>query len=126
MNTLRIVKGKDIEICVNGDVLCFVTDFVAKEQRRFYKIDEILSEDSVDEIELACTYQLTVTALSHFDSSVFENDGFTLTVNDKSEIYEYSGCRLIEKRLDVNASGPIVNKFIIEAKSLNAQEVQDE
>ncbi len=122
MNTLRILKGSDITICVDDVVLCFVTDFVAKESSDVYKIEEFLSEDEVDSIKLKDSYVLNITALTHLDSSVFDKDSFTITVDDGNTIYEYTNCRLKEKKRDILSSKPIVDKYTIVASQMRVLE----
>lgn len=122
MNTLRILKGSDITICVDDVVLCFVTDFVAKESSDVYKIEEFLSEDEVDSIKLKDSYVLSITALTHLDSSVFDKDSFTITVDDGNTIYEYTNCRLKEKKRDILSSKPIVDKYTIVASQMRVLE----
>ncbi len=122
MNTLRILRGSDITICVDDVVLCFVTDFVAKESRDVYKIEEFLSDEEFDTVPLKDSYVLSITALSHLDSSVFDKDGFTITVDDSSTIYEYTNCRLKEKKRDIASSKHIVDKYTIVASKMRVLE----
>ncbi len=122
MNTLKISKGKDISISVDETPLCFVTEFVAKEVTRQYKIEEFLSENEVCNLRLEKKYMLYITALSHLDSKVFEKEDFTLKVYDENTVYEYCGCRLTEKVRDVKASTPMVDKYTIVASQLKILE----
>lgn len=122
MNTLRITKGNDIEIAVNGQMLCFVTDFVAQEKHEVYEIEEMLSDESIDNIVLKTSYELSITALSHLDSKVFDKENFTITVCDKTKMYEYSNCLLKSKVRDVSGSKPVVDKYTIVASSMKIVE----
>lgn len=122
MNTLRILKGSDVTICVDDVVLCFVTDFVAQESRDVYKIEEFLSDDEFDTVTYKDSYVLSITALSHLDSSVFDKDSFTITVDDSNTVYEYSGCRLKEKKRDIESSKHIVDKYTIVATNMRVLE----
>lgn len=123
MNTLRILKGKDIDISVDGEKLCFVTDFVAKKSSQFYKIEEFLCAQEVDGIKVKTSYELTLTALTHLDQSVFDKEKFTLCVSMPDNSYEYSPCHLKSVEHDVSASKPIVNRFTIIAENLSILEV---
>ncbi len=122
MNTLRILRGSDITICVDDVVLCFVTDFVAKESREVYKIEEFLSDEAFDAVPQKDGYVLSITALSHLDSSVFDKDSFTITVDDSNTIYEYIGCHLKEKKRDIASSKHIVDKYTIVANKMRVLE----
>ncbi len=126
MNTLRILKGKDITISVDGTVLCFVTDFVAQESEERYEIKEFLSNEPVDSVELKKCYELKITALTHFNKKVFEKQPFTLRVCDGDTAYEYVSCRLKSAVRDVNASKPIVDKYTIVAQDMKVLEGQYE
>ncbi|MBE6824879.1 MAG: hypothetical protein E7513_05980 [Ruminococcaceae bacterium] len=126
MNTLRILKGKDITITVDGTVLCFVTDFVAHESEERYEIEEILNSDAVDSVQLRKSYELNITALTHFNKKVFEKQPFTLRVCDGDTAYEYVSCRLKSYYRDVNSSKPIVDKYTIVAQDMKVLEGQYE
>lgn len=122
MNTLKILRGKDIVISVNYEQLCFVKNFSAKEVADAYKIEEILSDDVVDFIKLKKGYVLTIEALSHFDSSVFGREPFTVTVDDGEASYQYFDCRLVKKERDVNADKPIIDRYTIVALKLKVSQ----
>ena len=123
MNTLRISKGKDVELSVDNELLCFVTDFSAKEINDSYPISEFLSDTYVDELPLKKRYELSITALSHLDSSVFDKDSFELSVTLKDSKYVYKNCHLKSKLKDINASKPIVDRYTIVATELEVMEV---
>ncbi len=122
MNTLRILKGKDITITIDDTVLCFVTDFVAKETKDVYNIEEILSDEYVDTIALKESYVLTITALTHLNEELFKREPFVLRVSDGENIYEYSGCVVKSKVRDASASKPIVDKYTVTANKMRVVE----
>lgn len=123
MNTLKITKGEDVKISVNYDELYFVTDFSAKEVTDFYKIEEMLSQNVVDYLKMKTAYVLTLTALSHFDSSVFDKDNFTLTINVDGLFYRYFGCRLVKKERDIKPKKAITDKYTLIASQMRVMEV---
>lgn len=123
MNTLRITKGKDVELFVNDEMLCFVTDFSAKEITDSYPISEFLSEAYVAELPLKTRYELAVTSLSHLDSSVFPNEPFELSVVLSDMKYVYKNCRLIKKQKDVNPDKPVSDRYVIVSTELRVMEV---
>lgn len=122
MNTLKILKGSDIKISVNYEQLCFVKNFSAKEVVDVYNIEEILSDAAVDFLKLKKGYVLTITALSHLDSSVFNKEPFTVIVDDGETVYQYFDCRLVKKERDVNGDKPILDKYTIAALTLKVSE----
>ncbi len=123
MNTLKITKGSDVKISINSEQVYFITDFTAKEVTDFYKIEEMLSGDVVDYLKMKSVYVITLKALSHFDSSVLKNDGFTLTVEDNSSVYQYFSCRLTKKERDIKPSKAITDMYTIIASQLKVTEV---
>lgn len=123
MNTLKIVKGKDITLLVNSTPLCFVTEFTASELRENYPIREMLCADDVDNILLKKKYKITLTALSLFDSSVFCAEPFELTVSDDNNEYTYNGCTLVGITRDITGEKPVVDKYEIQAQGLKQREV---
>ena len=123
MNTLRVLKGKDVELAVNGELLCFVIDFSAKEIKDSYPITEILSDTCVHNVPLTPRYELNVTALSHLDGRVFEQDCFELSVMLSEQKYVYKNCTLTKKQKDINEDKPIVDGYTITATQLEVMEV---
>lgn len=123
MNTLRVLKGKDVELAVNGESLCFVVEFSAKEIKDSYPITEFLSDTYVESVPLKPLYELNVTALSHLDSRVFEEDSFELSVMLSDQKYVYKNCSLTKKQKDVNEDKPIVDRYTITATQLEVTEV---
>lgn len=123
MNTLRVSKGKDVELFVNDELLCFVTDFSAKEISDSYPISEFLSDTYVDEIPLKTRYELTITSLSHLDAKVFDKDAFELSVVLSDIKYVYKNCRLINKLKDINPNKPVSDRYTIVSTELEVLEV---
>lgn len=124
MNVLKIVKGSDVTIKVNGEELCFVTDFSAKENRGSYEIEEILSDECFDVVNEKTDYTITLLALSMMDGSVFEDSPFTLDVLCDGVCYRYLSCLLKEKQRDINGSKQLTDKYVITAKALRV--IEDE
>lgn len=122
MNTLRILRGTDISIYVDDSLLCFVTSFVAKESQDVYRIEEFLSDTAVDTVTMRKTYELTITALTHLDDSVFDKEKFTLSVRDHNAVYEYINCRLKSKKRDADSHKPIVDVYTIVATDMRTTE----
>lgn len=122
MNTLRILKGKDITLSVDDTVLCFVTDFVAQESSDVYKIEEFLSDSEVDSINFKKSYVITITALTHLNQRVFDKENFTLRIDDGNTAYEYINCRLKDKKREILSSKPITDKYTIIASDMKVLE----
>ena len=123
MNTLRISKGKDVELFVDDELLCFVTDFSAKEICDSYPISEFLSDTYVDELPLKTKYELSITSLSHLDSKVFEAEPFELSVVLSDIKYVYKNCHLINKQEDINPNKPVSDRYTIVSTELEVLEV---
>ncbi len=124
MNTLRILKGEDINVYVDDELLCFVTSFVATESSDVYKIEEFLCDEAFDTIPLNKSYEITLKALSHLDGEVFEKQGFTLSVTDNNKKYEYLNCCLKSKEKEAMPQKPLTNKYMIVAAKMKVSEVQ--
>ncbi|MBQ7965095.1 MAG: hypothetical protein IJ331_03320 [Ruminococcus sp.] len=123
MNTLRISKGKDVELFVDDELLCFVTDFSAKEICDSYPISEFLSDTYVDELPLKTRYELNITSLSHLDAKVFDKDAFDLSVVLSDIKYVYKNCHLINKQEDINPNKPVSDRYTIVSTELEVLEV---
>lgn len=123
MNTLRLLKGEDINIYIDEELLCFVTSFVAQESSDVYKIEEFLCDEAFDTVPLNKSYELSITALTHLDSEIFEKDGFTLSLADGNKRYEYLNCRLKSKVREALPQKPLTDKYTIIATKMNVAEV---
>ena len=122
MNTLKITKGKDVQICVGDTPLCFVTDFFAKENRDAYKIEEILSDEYVDVVNSHKDYTIIITAYSMLDGSVFATTPFILKALCETSVFEYYGCELLSFQRDIDSSKPLTDKYVITAKGMRVVE----
>lgn len=118
MNVLKVTKGSDVTIKVNGEELCFVTDFSAKENKKCYEIEEILADECFDIVNEKSDYTITIMALSMMDGACFENSSFTLDVLVDGVCYRYLSCVLNEKERVVNGSKPLTDKYVITAKGM--------
>ncbi len=123
MNTLRISKGKDIKLSVNGELLCFVIDFSAKEISDSYPITEFLSDVYVDQLPLATHYEIVLTAYSHLDERLLEGGNFDLCVELDDIKCVYKNCTLTKKERDAKPHKEIVDRYHIRATHLIKTEV---
>lgn len=120
MNTLKIRKGEDIKLAVDDTQLFFVTGFSAVQRSDEYDIKEYLCDTPVESIMRNKKYNITITAYSHLDRSVFEKESFSIFVDDNENVVEYCGCKLKEVCTDVFASKPVINRFVITACDMRA------
>jgi len=121
MNTLKITKGSDAKIYADDKLLFFVTDFTAQQTGQTYPIREFLREDNVDNIILDSKYEIKITALSHLQKSVFEEDDFCIAVCVDDVTYRYLSCTLVNHKRVINPSKPILDSYTIVADSLVVQ-----
>lgn len=121
MNIVKVVKGNDVKLSVDDKILCFVTDFTAKENTQCYEIKEMLSDECVDTINKKKTYTLCIKAFSHFDSSVLRKSSFTLKVECDAFSYEYLFCNLKSCEKEVTQNKPLIYSYIIDAKEMRGE-----
>ena len=125
MNHLRITKGSDISLSVNGTMLYGVTDFVSEEEYIGYDINEFLSGEPYDTVNEKIHYRLELVALSLFNFEVLKNSNFTLTVSETGRVYTYEGCNLFGKKRVANGSKNVCDKYMIRAKTMTQSEAED-
>lgn len=123
MNTLRILKGNDIELFVDDELLFFVTSFVAQQNAEVYKIEEFLCDEAFDTVPLNKSYELILCTLMHQSAKVFDKESFSLSVHDGNKKYEYLNCRLKSKEQEILPNKPIIDKYTIVATKMNVVEV---
>ena len=117
MTELRITRGGDIRLFIDGDELYGVIDFKAASKKEGYEIQEYLSGEPYCVVNTREKYEISLSVLSLFRSGEAE-DGFTLSVLDGGVCYDYENCTVIGCERDITAGKNVVDKYTLTAKSM--------
>ena len=125
MTELRITKGRDLELRVNGETLYGVTSFRAVSKRSEREIREYLSGEPVAAAAASETHELELKVLSLFGSALDGLEDFTLTAVDPDAEYEYSGCNVTKRVRSVPAGANVTDSYTIKAKAVTKRGISD-
>lgn len=111
------VKGEDITIKLNGEVLGGVQKAVCTTKKSFSDIKEFLTDIPVARVEEK-KYEITLTLNSQsFDD--FENELESIEFSDSSKTVIYTKCSVEEAQSTVNAKGNVEYKVKITSEERN-------
>ena len=125
MNELRITKGRDLELRINGDTLFGVTSFKAVSKRSERGIREYLSGEPVAAVAASESHEIELKALSLFGGALDGLRDFTLTAADSDAEYEYSGCNVIGRERSAEANARVTDTYTIKAKTMTKRGISD-
>lgn len=117
MSDFSFVKGDDVVIRLDGEILGGVIKLVCSTQNSYKKIEEFLTDIPVAKIA-ECSYGILMTMNSKFDN-LFENSCLfdSIEISDKSKTVIYSYCHVDSVESTINAKGIIEYKVKITAES---------
>ena len=125
MSELRVVRGRDLELRLNGEELCGVTFFRAVSQNKANEIREYLSSDPVAVLPGAQRHEIELSALEMFGGAVPEGESFSLSVIDPDSEYVYEGCIVVRKERSLSAKGSLSVKYLIKAEKMTKRGISD-
>ena len=125
MSELRVIRGRDLELKVDGDVLCGATYFKAVSQSRTREIREFLSGQPVDVLSAGGSHEIELTVLELFAGGVPEDSEFTLSVADGGSEYIYEGCRVVRRERIAPAKANLSDKYLIRAVKMTKRGIQN-
>ena len=125
MTEIRITRGSDIKMYVNGEPLYGVTDFKAVSVDETHEIREFLSSRPFDTFKTGENHELSLSALSLFNSDALDSDGYTLSVVDGDTVYDYEDCRTLRRERRVEADKYVSDVFTLRAQKMTKRRTQD-
>ena len=73
MNTLRVLKGKDVELAVDGESLCFVVDFSAKDKEQKPYVMVVASRMGIKKLLLQLDEEMVENFKNRIPRKVFSD-----------------------------------------------------
>lgn len=126
MNELKILRGGDIGLYIDGEELFGVVAFTATEKTESHAIYEYLSASPYDAVQQASAYEIRLSVLSLFDRQIAERCRFTLSVVEGDTRYCYEHCRVAEKRREAKENHNVGYTYLIQADKLVKQVKRDD
>ena len=124
MTELRIIRGRDILLYINGEQLYGVTDFHAVSRRSSHEIREYLSGQPLAVVNAGEHYELTLKALSLFRPASTA-DGFCLKVEDEETVYLYEGCVVTRCERNIRSDKNVTDSYTITAEKMTKRSIND-
>lgn len=125
MKTVVFLKGSDIDIFADDNLLSGVISLKIKENRELYNICEYLSGEYVQQVPLKRKFELTLEK-AFTEEDVLENlTDFTIKVKAGNKEAVYEGCSLTEKNHNLSGQKPLSTVYKITALSKTENEVQN-
>lgn len=123
MTTEVLLKGDDIQVLLNNEIIGGIVKLTVKETEEYYNIQEYLSGEFVDQIPLKREYEITVEK-AYTEENVFkEIKNFEIAVKAEKSETVYGGCVLAEKTDNFSQKNPLFSVYRIIAKSKSEKEV---
>ena len=126
MSELRIIRGKDIELKLNGSPLFGVTEFTSTENKVFHEVKEYMSSKVAARVPQQPEYKIKLRAMSMFDPLIPEDGSFTLSLRYEYEEYVYGGCRVLSREKAAKGIGSPESVYSVTAESCIWREAEDE
>ncbi len=121
MIRVTLLKGDDIQVFVNGNILDAVIKVVIKKQEEYHKIYEYLSNKEVDSVLQNSKYDIELTTAYCENSIVQLNTAFDLTIQGKEKSDTYKDCKIIQEETTLSNTRDLVTVYKIQC-NLQEQE----
>ncbi|MEE1318200.1 MAG: hypothetical protein UHD05_01695 [Ruminococcus sp.] len=117
MSELTFLKGGNIVIKLDGQILGGVTKAVCSAQNSYNEICEFLTDIPVEKIPVK-NYRIELVTK---DGNTFMNDSTfkTIQLSDENKIVEYEDCYVESAQAVINSKGSVEYKVIITAETRN-------
>ena len=126
MTELRIVRGRDIALHIDGKPAFGVTELSIKQKYGFHDVREFLDSEPVYRVDQRAVYQIKLSVMALFDKQAPCDREFTLSLIEDGIEYSYTSCRVTEAYTAAQGNRNAEQTFIIEALGLRELLIDDE
>ncbi len=115
MTQYVFLKGDDISVYINDELLCAVISASIKESASYYDVMQYLSDEKVARIPLKKEYNIILQKV-YADESPFENsEDFSLKIKSKNSVTTYEPCILLEEESSLSQNNTLTSVYKIKA-----------
>ena len=126
MNELRIVRGRDIEVNIDGDIAFGITEINVRQKRRYHAVYEFMSSAPVEKVAQRVEYEIKLGIMTMFDFQIPTDRAFTLSMTEDEVEYSYEDCRVTEISQGAQGNKVAAQTFTIEAHDYRERVIEDE
>ena len=126
MNELRIVRGRDIEVNIDGDIAFGITEINVRQKRRYHAVYEFMSSAPVEKVAQRVEYEIKLGIMTMFDFQIPTDRAFTLSMTEDEVEYSYEDCRVTEISQGAQGNKVASQTFTIEAHDYRERVIEDE
>lgn len=126
MNDLRIIRGKDVKMTVDDELLFGMTEFSSEEKRKYHDVYEYLSDKPLQRIPGHAAYTIKLAVMTLFCDQIPHDRRFTLCVRCDETEYVYEGCAVTASKSEINGATGGSQVFTIEADRMTERVIDDE
>ena len=126
MNELRIVRGRDIEVKIDGNFTFGITEINVRQKRRYHAVYEFMSSDPVEKVAQRVEYEIKLGIMSMFDFQIPTDRAFTLSMIEDGVEYSYEDCRVTEVSEGAQGNKVASQTFTVEAHDYRERVIEDE
>lgn len=126
MIELDIVRGRDVELRLNGTILFGMTGLSVREKIKYHEVHECMSSKPAAHVSQGSEFEIRLTGMSIFDFQIPESGAFSLSVRYEDLEYVYGGCRVLSREKKVKGLGDPECVYIISAGECTWREVEDD
>ncbi len=126
MNELRIVRGRDIEVNIDGDIAFGITEINVRQKRRYHAVYEFMSSAPVEKVAQRAEYEIKLGIMTMFDFQIPTDRAFTLSMIEDRVEYRYEDCRVTEISQGAQGNKVVSQTFTIEAHDYRERVIEDE
>lgn len=125
MTELSITRGRDIELCLDGEPLCGVTHMKAQSRYPRRELYEYLSSEPYASVPQGESHEIELTVLSLFSGAIPADGSFTLLAVDGEEEILYEGCAVIGHSRSIEGDKTVADVFTLRADRMTKRRNDD-
>lgn len=115
MTRYVFLKGEDISVFVNDELLNAVISANIRKTTEYYDIMEYLSDQEVERIPIKTEYNITLQK-AYTDENPFDNtEEFSLKIKSKDNTVTYESCILLEEENSLSRNNTLTTVYKMKA-----------
>ena len=126
MNNLKIVRGTDVLLMIDNDILFGMTEFHSEEKLKYHNVYEYLNGKPLARLPESTAYTIRLSVMTLFSHQIPSDRSFTLCVRYDEKEYAYEECRVAAVKSEIKGAAGGSQVFTIEAQRMLERVIDDE
>lgn len=115
MTRYVFLKGDDISVYINDELLCAVISANIIETTTYYDVMQYLSDEEVERINLRKEYNITLKKAFTNENPIVNPEDFSLKIKSKNNVITYEPCILLEEENFLSQNNTLTTVYKIKA-----------